>query len=364
YGGGSGTADDPYLIYTAEQMNAIGADPNDWDKHFQLRADIDLAQYTGTEFNLIGGYESRSAGGRSRMVWRSFTGMFDGNGHIISNFRYVCDGEGLIGLFRRIDHPNAVVKRLGLMDVMIIAGTGNAVGSLAGWVESGMITECYATGVVAGNDSVGGLVGHGGRIEGCHADAVVKGHDHVGGLAGSAETIVNSYAQGTVVGNEYVGGLAGYDSYIWGSTVTNCYAMALVIGTANTGGLVGRDVFTGWEYEHVVASFWDMETSRQTTSAGGTGKTTAQMQALSTFRAWGEGGSAGVWTIDDGEDYPRLAWENQPGVAIDSLEFSDLLVGTGTADDPYLIHTADEIKLVASEPPSGTSTTNWWPIST
>ncbi|UCF17746.1 MAG: hypothetical protein JSW59_09835, partial [Phycisphaerales bacterium] len=41
YGGGTGEPDDPYLIYTAEQMNTIGAEPNDWDKHFKLMADID-----------------------------------------------------------------------------------------------------------------------------------------------------------------------------------------------------------------------------------------------------------------------------------------------------------------------------------
>ena len=46
YGGGTGMADDPFLIYTAEQMNAIGANPNDWDKHFKLVADIDLSAYT------------------------------------------------------------------------------------------------------------------------------------------------------------------------------------------------------------------------------------------------------------------------------------------------------------------------------
>ena len=54
YGGGSGTAEDPYLIYTAEEMNAIGADPNDWDKHFLLMADIDLSGYMYSSFNLIG----------------------------------------------------------------------------------------------------------------------------------------------------------------------------------------------------------------------------------------------------------------------------------------------------------------------
>ncbi len=34
YAGGSGTAEDPYLIATAEQMNAVGLNPEDWDKHF------------------------------------------------------------------------------------------------------------------------------------------------------------------------------------------------------------------------------------------------------------------------------------------------------------------------------------------
>lgn len=54
YGGGTGGPDDPYLIYTAEQMNAIGADWKDWDKHFKLMADIDLSAYAGTDFKIIG----------------------------------------------------------------------------------------------------------------------------------------------------------------------------------------------------------------------------------------------------------------------------------------------------------------------
>ena len=47
YGGGSGTAEDPYQIWTAEQMQAMGSETNDWDKHFILMDDIDLAQYDG-----------------------------------------------------------------------------------------------------------------------------------------------------------------------------------------------------------------------------------------------------------------------------------------------------------------------------
>ncbi|MHC4478524.1 MAG: hypothetical protein ACYTEL_23050, partial [Planctomycetota bacterium] len=43
YGGGSGTAPDPFLILDANQINGIGARPHDWYKHFKLMADIDLS---------------------------------------------------------------------------------------------------------------------------------------------------------------------------------------------------------------------------------------------------------------------------------------------------------------------------------
>jgi hypothetical protein len=42
YGGGSGTAEDPYQIATAEDLMLLGDSPEDYDKHFILTADIDL----------------------------------------------------------------------------------------------------------------------------------------------------------------------------------------------------------------------------------------------------------------------------------------------------------------------------------
>ena len=83
YGGGTGEPNDPYLIYTAEQMNAIGANQDDWDKHFKLMADIDLSTFAGTSFNIIGEryYEAG-------WVENPFTGVFVGNGKKISNFAY------------------------------------------------------------------------------------------------------------------------------------------------------------------------------------------------------------------------------------------------------------------------------------
>jgi len=66
----------------------------------------------------------------------------------------------------------------------------------------------------------------------------------------------------------------------------------------------------------VTSSFWDIQTSGQTISAGGTGKTTAEMKTRSTFTDAGwdfvgetENGTEDIWWILEGKDYPHLWWE-------------------------------------------------------
>jgi hypothetical protein len=87
-----------------------------------------------------------------------------------------------------------------------------------------------------------------------------------------------------VTGDEYVGGLVGVD---WGGTVSN--------------------------------SFWDTKTSGQANSAGGTGKTTTEMQHIATFlwAAWdicmvtpGATNSAYTWNIIHKQTYPFLSWQS------------------------------------------------------
>ena len=300
YGGGTGEPNDPYLIYTAEQMNAIGADANDWDKHFKLMADIDLSSYTGIDFNIIGiNYDN------------SFTGVFDGNGHAISKFTYDCNGVVyIIGLFGYVEGENAQIKDLGLIDPNIDAGEGCYVGSLVGRLRDGTITGCYVDGgSVSGNDYVGGLVGR-----------------NVG-------IITNCYNTGRVSGDEKVGGLVGYNR----GTINNCYSVGRVTGTTDVGGLVGINLDT------ITNSFWDIETSGQVSSAGGTGKTTAEMQMASTFVGWG---CDAVWTIDEGKDYPRLWWENMPGETPTTQFYGG---GCGTEADPYLIYTAEQMNAIGAD---------------
>ena len=387
YGGGPGEPNAPYLIYTPEQMNAIGAEPNDWGKHFKLMADIDLSGFTDADFNIIG-------------YWRDwddnapFSGVFDGNGHTISNFTFVYPDANHVGLFGYLDGPEAEIKDLGLIDPNVDAGTGQSVGSLVGELRGGTISGCFVQGgTVSGGEDVGGLVGYGNgfwrrlpavsRIVNCYAITNVIGLERIGGLVGRNEstTISLCYSTGSVSGAGITGGLVGQNGN-WlsgregglfiGGLIHDCYSDCDVIAVATAGGLVGfnyvgeitrcyssgavldsepnRPVdsndglfggLVGDNEASVKDCLWDVETSGLAVSAGGTGKTTVQMQTAETFLSWGACGS--LWTIDEGHDYPRHAWEDTPGQLISGPAYGG---GSGTAEKPFLIYTAEQLNTI------------------
>jgi hypothetical protein len=232
YGGGSGEPNDPYLIYDVNHMQAIGADPCDWDKCFKLMADVDLGQFTGTEFNIIGvyiGYNDPSN--------KPFSGVFDGNNLTISNFTYDSNDKVFIGLFGYVVDLNTIIKNLGLINAKV-SGEYN-VGSLIGHLTKATISNCYAEGgSVKGRSGVGGLVGtnDGGTITNCNSNNSVSGDSSTGGLAGGNNgTIKGCYSRGDVSGDNTVGGLVGTNS----ATVTNCYSNGSTSGYHRVGGLVG-----------------------------------------------------------------------------------------------------------------------------
>ena len=112
-----------------------------------------------------------------------------------------------------------------------------------------------------------------------------------------------------------VGGLVGAN----GGLITSSHSSGLVSGDSSVGGLVGYNVPGVWGPRgSIVTSFWDVQTSGWTTSAGGTGKTTAEMQTTKTFLDAGwdfvgetKNGTADLWWILEGKDYPHLWWEAQ-----------------------------------------------------
>ena len=188
-----------------------------------------------------------------------------------------------------------------------VSGT-SYVGGLVGRMFDGRVENSYATGNVTGSTAfIGGLVGNNyfGTIKTAYASGNVMGSQSVGGLVGlnqaagsvTGSSMTDTYATGNVNGNTNVGGLVGENA----SKITNSYAVgAVTINNGNTsvGGLVGLDSGQGNSPAVVTNSFWDTQTTGQAASAGGVGKTTAQMKTLGTFTGAGwDFTTLPVWAI-------------------------------------------------------------------
>lgn len=351
YAGGTGDPNAPYQIATAEQMNAIGTHPEDWDKHFQLTTDIDLSPFDGKDgrpaFNIIAPHINAEEWDFRDVP---FSGVFDGGGHTIVHFSWSSFGIRHVGLFGCLSGADAEIRNVGLIDPNIEAYDGSYAGALVGYLRQGTLRNCFVQGgAVFGVSYVGGLVGStmSGTIARCHTDGDVNGGWYIGGLAGENRAdIEQSYSASNVGGDRYVGGLVGFNrvryaprsspppgtisdchatgrvsgdecvgglaGYIWGGSATRSYATGPV-----SGGFIGVGGLVGCMYGgSVSASFWDIETSGQKTSPTGIGLTTAQMQTTATYLDAGwdfvdetANGTEDLWWIDEGQDYPRLWWE-------------------------------------------------------
>ena len=269
-------------------------------------------------------------------VGEMFEGTFDGQGYEIRDLFINRPDEGNVGLFgivaeggriEDIGVVNADVTGTEIVGGLVggnggtvsnsyssgsVTGDANGTGGLVG-SNGGTISNSYSTGSVTGYLGVGGLAGgNAGTVSNSYSSGNVTGNYGVGGLVGSNEpgTVSNSYSTGSVTGNDYVGGLVGWN---YEGTVSNSYSTGSVTGNSFVGGLVGAN-----DNGTVIDSFWDTETSGQTTSDGGTGKTTTQMQDIATFlgAAWeiimvapGVTNPTYTWNIVDSETYPFLSWQ-------------------------------------------------------
>ena len=187
-----------------------------------------------------------------------------------------------------------------------VTSSNYALGGLVGRFHSGTISNSYATGTVTGTGAngrrAGGLVGinYGGDITDSFATGAVSGNHAIGGLVGVnfGGTTSNVYATGAVsVTNGQAGGLMGLNE----ATVQNAYSTGSVSGTGSQiGGLIGGATYGG---ATVTNSFWNSQTSGQSTSAFGSPLTTAQMLQQSSYSGWD---FAGTWVIYAGNTNPLL----------------------------------------------------------
>jgi len=397
YSGGSGTAEDPYQIATAKDLILLGERPGDYDKHFILTADIDLDPSLpgGKVFDravIAPDVNDIDDGFQGTL----FSGSFDGNDHAIS--RVAITGGGYLGLFGQMG-SGAVVSNLRL-EAEAILGGGPNVGSLVG-VNNGSLSTCYSTGMIIGYQIVGGLVGQNcgsitasrctgevsgdwaigglvgenwegnitesysacvtsglvdigglvgnnwGDITTCYSNSTASGGRSIGGLVGNNWGDISvSYSTGMVSGHVDIGGLVGANL----GSVSTCYSIGAVSSlwgeetSERIGGLVGGNRDWGWYGRGSVSdSYWNIEVSGQAVSAGGIGMTTAEMKITSTYVQWW---CPHVWTINEGNDYPHLWWEDMPGKLMGTPNWD----GLGTANDPYLIYTVEQLTSISSNP--------------
>lgn len=251
---GSGTsADDPYVITTAQQLADLAYLVNNGttyaNTYFALGGSIDL---NNQEWTPIGIYQSDE---------KPFSGVFDGKGNTISGLKITAkhlNGSGLFG-YLGSETGSATVKNLDV--VCDISGDSGLTGGVAGVAVLGTIENCTVSGTmsttatnsIASFVMIGGIVGYGiADVTSCTNNASVAGGMYAGGIfarctsAGAASgpafycNIRNCVNNGDIQGTTYVGGIIGQNvGYVY-----NSLNLGAVSGTTNVGSVVGYNCYS------------------------------------------------------------------------------------------------------------------------
>lgn len=264
FAGGSGTAEDPYLIssgaelaYLAEQVNAgEGYD----GCFFEMTQDICL--------NDTEGWEDWSAENAPANMWIpvggtsvyneagfpipcQFCGSFNGNGYTVSGAYFYTNRDlhthPVGGVFGRV---RGEVTDLNVRDSKFIdEDSGTPLGAVVAYAMSGTVRNCTSNSIVIGTDTASGIVGvlayDGGRVENCINTGSVSGWLHVGGIVGNGNGLIencrNEGSIGQIAEQDGIpwayGGIAGYFAF---GTIRNCTNTGSVSANASgIGGIVG-----------------------------------------------------------------------------------------------------------------------------
>ena len=362
---GLGTQQSPYLVSTWQHLYWISQNPDHWDKYYVQTADIDFANATPAIATWDGGKGWTPI---AQNESDHFFGHYNGNGYQIRNIYINRPDEDYVAFIGRT--WGATLTDIHFVDVDI---TGNDyIAPLVGFCKNdansnymgAIITKCFSSGEINGNQYIGGIVGYlkYSTITKSASEANINGTYNLGGLVGTAYpaqnndpqqgcTVENCYATGNISGSSDVAGLIGMTYF---TTTENCYSIGTISAEYTAGGLVARD------YQSTVTnSYWNTETSGQTVSAGGEGKTTAEMQQQSTYTDWD---FETIWMISSGfnggypafivfepqgdgtaqNPYQMATWHNLVWVSENSSEWSKQFVQTGDISFPESISSLND----------------------
>lgn len=235
--GGSGTADDPYLISSAGDLMQMQREPS---ANYAFANDVDWSVMP-----------------QSWQPVETFSGQLDGRGHSLKNL-YLHTNESYVGLFSYLE-DGASVKHLTFVDPRIeLTADNRYTGLIAGMgmgckLDSIFVIGLQATQTSATIDGIfGSLIGQATLYSSVHSSAVygasvlhpgiidLPSCSIVGGLVGETRTSSDITAcsfHGQLNARTIVGGIVGVTGK--GCMVEDCHVCADITAQTVVGGVVG-----------------------------------------------------------------------------------------------------------------------------
>lgn len=264
-GGGSGTAADPLLIKTTEDLTTFAY----YICNGKISRDVSVKLYNDIDCKSLTNFAPIGYGNYF------FDGTFDGNGKAIKNLTITDNAGDCVGLFRILGE-NGMIKDLTIDNLTLSGGnsSSNDIAGLVGVLNGGAISNCVLKNSTIScktnsqSPTVGGLVGglSSGSItdctvQACTVKAVTQDNTNSGPVAQAGGIVGNAYG-GTITGCQVKGA----------TTVTADYGTYMA--TVSAGAIVARKgevTLSNNTYEYSVTTSineYDGETTHLTTKSG------------------------------------------------------------------------------------------------
>ena len=359
-----------YHISTAEQLaglaQLVNADPgttNFAGKTFYLDNDLDLSGHEWISIGTVLGGDYPEY---------SFCGVFDGQGHVISNLysheSYIEGADESHNLLRNAlfgSVYNGEVKNLGVANAEIwidpkddsVAGKG----ILVDWMGKSKITNCWTSGSIYSGTkiekNIGGIVGitmQGCTISGCYSTATLTGNftnsegyytepnpadwpcDTIGGIVGARFdgnlTVTDCWFDGKIVVNSLqaaVGGIVGYtDDQLGSGTVNNCMVTTTDMGVDKD----GNTCWVAYALSGTVENcYWPNDTKYGPSPlASGEGTAVTDFTSADVLAGLKNNAGAGVeWVA--GINHPTFSWDSR-NIPADYTAVNDAIASAEAID--------------------------------
>ena len=248
YSGGDGSANKPYEIKDNIDFRLLVNDLTE-----------DSWYGDGVYFQQTGDFEITAREGlidEDGWVGEPFAGSYDGKGHTISGLYYIGTRSN-VGLFTELLY-NAEVKNL-TVNVKRFDTSGDNVGALAGIAYDDVIVKnCKVSGVISGNNNVGGLIGQLYRLDSAEftdidvAVVIEDCQDCVGGIFGyiyggvpiTIDRVTTQAHSFAIKGSRYVGGVVGFAKSTQ-LTIKNAELIHTSYATSSTSTVIGGGSYVG-----------------------------------------------------------------------------------------------------------------------